>query len=52
MKKRLAYLFLAITVIGLLRYFGGVEHDNNAGIFLFPGLIAIALFISCRKDSK
>ena len=43
-----AIVFLVIALIGAARYFGGVS-PVNAGIFLFPGIIAAVLFVLSRK---
>ena len=43
-----AIVFLIIALIGVIRYFGGA-YSCNAGIFIFPGIIAAVLLALSRK---
>ena len=46
--RNIAVLFAAITLLGLLAYFGGIR-PVNIGVFVFPALIAGAAFYMYKK---
>ena len=50
--KILAIVFAVIALVGLIRFVGGMSIVN-AGVFIFPAIIAIVFaFIYIRKSKK